>query len=71
MFQCPRAWISHLGNPAAAAVVAAPILNECDDMFVMCGGFILFMAADRFDLVRNRPSCQRNRGPLLFWCEER
>ena len=31
LFQRPSCWMSHRGNPAAAAVVAAPIRNECDD----------------------------------------
>ena len=33
--QRPKAWISHLGQPAAAAVDAAPILSECDEMFAI------------------------------------
>ena len=31
--QRPRACMSHFGQPAAAAVEAAPIRRECDEMF--------------------------------------
>ena len=30
--QRPILWINHRGQPTAATVDAAPILNECDDM---------------------------------------
>ena len=59
----PRAWISHLGWPAAAAVDAAPILNEWEDMFWVPGGLIRARTAARPDLVRYRPSCHMKRGP--------
>ena len=31
----PRLIMSHLGQPMAAAVVAAPILRECEDVLTM------------------------------------
>ena len=51
-------------------MVAAPILNECDDIDGMLAGFIFFSVAARPDLVRNLPSCQVKKGPDLdLWVE--
>ena len=62
--------MSQRGKPAAAAVVAAPILNECDDIDTRCCGFILDKTDARPCLFRNRPSCHVNRGPDLVGWEE-
>ena len=31
----PNAWMSHLGHPAAAAVEAAPMRSEWEEMFIL------------------------------------
>lgn len=60
--------MSHLGYPAAAAVVAAPIRNEWDDMDETCWGFTLFRMEAKPALVRYLPSCQVNNGPVRKGC---
>ena len=62
--QRPIPWISHLGQPAAAAVEAAPILSECEEMFatppVVLTNVELTSLRDK-----NLPFWNVNNGPLL------
>ena len=63
----PKAWINHLGQPAAAAVEAAPILSECDDMFAT--PFVVLVRRSFMSLLdRKRPFWKVNRGPDLEGC---
>ena len=58
-------WIKYLGHPIAAAVDAAPILRECDDMLAApleVSRSVLFTSV----LVRNVPFRKTKRGPCLL-----
>ena len=63
--------MSHLGYPTAAAVVAAPIRNEWEDMDETCWGLTLSRMEARPALVKYLPSCQVNNGPLCEGCTDR
>ena len=65
--QRPSAWISHLGQPAAAAVEAAPMRRECDEMLTLPlvdSTSTLLMSL----LDKNRPLANVNNGPDLVGC---
>ena len=63
----PSAWISHLGQPAAAAVEAVPILSECDDM--LATPFVVSESSSLMSFLdKKRPFWKVNRGPDLEGC---
>ena len=70
LFQRPSCWMSHRGRPAAAAVVAAPIRNECVEIGArLVEGSAKLRIVVSLRLVRNVPSKYVNNGPVLLrWC---
>ena len=62
--------MSHRGRPAAAAVVAAPIRNECVEIGArLVEGSAKLRIVVSLRLVRNVPSKYVNNGPVLLrWC---
>ena len=60
--QRPMLWMRYLGTPMAAAVDAAPMRSECEDMFAV--PFVVLCNV-RFtsNLVRYEPLAKMNRGP--------
>ena len=63
----PMLWISQRGYPNAAAVDAAPILSECDDMLTI-GAVVSFSALLMSFLVRYLPLENVKNGPFFFGC---
>ena len=62
----PICWISQRGSPAAAAVVAAPMRNECVDVLPSFpGGRACRSKLFSRRAVRNVPSWYVNSGPCL------
>ena len=55
LFQRPSCWMSQRGNPAAAAVVAAPIRNEWLDTGLLVGNAVFIILLSRLR-VRYVPS---------------
>ena len=65
----PNCWMSHRGNPAAAAVVAAPILSECDDTGDPGSEEMASLKMEfRRRRVSSEPSVNVKSGPVLCWC---
>ena len=66
----PKLMISHRGHPMAAAVVAAPILKECEVVFARPP---VRSASKEFKslLVKNLPFRYVKRGPWLVGCTAR
>ena len=66
LFHRPSCCMSQRGNPAAAAVVAAPSLSEWLDTvcFGKCGNAIFSKSLHLF-LVKYVPSANRNNGPFF------
>ena len=58
--------MAHLGYPAAAAAVAAPILKEWVDMIITSCGFTRLRAVMKLFLVRYLPSENWKRGPVIL-----
>ena len=69
LVQRPSCWMSQRGSPAAAAVVAAPILREWDDTGDLGSlGMALFSSELRRRRVRRLLFSKVNSGPDLSGC---
>ena len=63
----PMPWIRYLGHPIAAAVDAAPIRREWEEMFT-APSEVFFSVLLMSERVRNVPLLNTNSGPRGFGC---